>query len=99
MKIVQATLKAKPGYEDLAEAAPHGARAEYQPYAVNGRTVWGRADLQGKQKEYCICWACETFRPEAADKGCPIIRSVLALAAETGTILPVWACPAFAAKG
>ena len=96
------TLLNEPGtvelFEDLAETAPQGGRTECEAYAANGRTVWGRADMQGKQKEYCICWACRKFKPEAEDKGCPIIRSVLGLAAETGTILPVWACPEFSKK-
>ncbi len=86
-------------FEDLAETTPQGGRTEYQAYAANGKTVWARADMKGKQKEYCICWACRKFEPEAVDKGCPIIRSVLGLAADTGTILPVWACPEFEKKG
>ena len=85
-------------YEDLADIASNSGPAEYVSCSGNGQTVWARADLQGKQKEYCLCWACRKFKPESPDKGCPIICSVLSLAAENGVILPVWACSAFARK-
>ena len=85
-------------YEDVAEILPKCEPAEYAAYAHNGQAVWARTDLQGKQKEYCICWACGKFNPNASDKGCPIICSVLQLAAEHGAVLPVWACPSFSKK-
>ena len=82
-------------YEDQAEVKPVSKPAEMVKAAHNGSTVWVRADLQGRQKDYCICWSCRKFKPEAVDKGCPIICSVLRLAAEKGVVLPVWACPVF----
>ena len=57
--------------------------------------AWTRRDLAGRQKEFCICWKCSRFRPELDDKGCPAIRAVLRLAAESSLVLPVWACPQF----
>ena len=87
-------------YEDVAEIEKKlVAAAEYACGVHNGQAVWGRADLLGRQKEYCLCWACGKFEPGAEDKGCSIIRAVLGLAAEKGVVLPVWACPAFFEKG
>ena len=85
-------------YEDQAEVATALKPGEMVRTSNNGQPVWVRDDLQGRQKEYCICWACQTFNPGAADKGCPTIFSVLRLAAEKGVILPVWACPTFVKK-
>ena len=85
-------------YEDQAEVKPPAQPAGMVKAVHNGSTVWVRADLQGRQKEHCICWSCRKFQPDTADKGCPIICSVLQLAAEKGVILPVWACPVFDKK-
>ena len=57
--------------------------------------AWSRRDLAGRQKDFCICWKCSRFRPERDDKGCPSIRAVLRLAADSSLVLPVWACPQF----
>ena len=85
-------------YEDQAEVKPPAQPAGMVKAAHNGSTVWVRADLQGRQKEHCICWSCRKFQPDTADKGCPIICSVLQLAVQKGVILPVWACPVFDEK-
>lgn len=85
-------------YEDQAEVTTSLKLGEMVQVPNNGQPVWVRAELQGRQKEYCICWACQKFNPGAADKGCSTIFSVLRLAAEKGVILPVWACPTFAPK-
>ena len=85
-------------YEDQAEVATASKLGEMVRTPNNGQPVWVRDDLQGRQKEYCICWACQKFNPGAADKGCPTILAVLRLAAEKGVVLPVWACPTFVKK-
>jgi len=59
---------------------------------------WVREDLNGKQKEYCMCWDCSKFKPELANKGCSIIAEVLNLAAQKEIVLPVWECNNFSAK-
>ena len=70
----------------------------YEQYEKNGQSVWVRQDLKGRQKEFCMCWDCNSFKPEAADKGCLIIRDVLALASQKAIVLPVWECPKFQTK-
>ena len=85
-------------YEDQAEISTAVNPGEMVLASNNGKSIWVRADLQGRQKEYCICWNCRKFNPNAADKGCSIIFSVLHLAAEKGVVLPVWACPVFDPK-
>jgi quinol monooxygenase YgiN len=63
-----------------------------------GLLRWGRRDLIDQQNSYCICHKCDKFKPQSADKGCEIICSVLALAAEKQLILPVWECASFIPK-
>ena len=70
----------------------------YENYARSGKQAWVRSDLKGRQKEFCMCWDCRTFQPEAADKGCPTILGVLKMAAEKNIVLPVWECGEFQAK-
>ena len=70
-------------------------RAMYEKYDKNGKDVWVRKDLKGRQKEFCMCWDCARFMPESADKGCATIKTVLELAARNAIVLPVWECPGF----
>lgn len=83
-------------YEDVEEVHPAEKKPGFTAYERNGKKVWCRADLQERQKEFCLCWSCRKFAPGNPDKGCPIIHSVLNLADEKGIVLPVWACPNFA---
>lgn len=84
-------------YEDVEEIGSANEEPGFSNYEHNGKTVWCRADLQERQKEFCLCWSCRKFAPGTPDKGCPIIQSVLKLADEKGVVLPVWACPEFTA--
>ncbi len=70
----------------------------YSQKEKNGSMIWVREDLFNRQKEFCMCWDCSKFAPERDDKGCPIIRQVLALAAEKKIVLPVWECAEFIEK-
>jgi hypothetical protein len=70
----------------------------YQQYEKGRTKVWVRENLKGRQKEFCMCWDCAAFRPEADDRGCPIIKDVLDLAARKTIVLPVWECPEFIEK-
>jgi hypothetical protein len=67
----------------------------YESYEKSGRAVWVRQDLKNRQKEFCMCWECWRFKPQAEDKGCEIIKDVLNLAAQKTIVLPVWECPSF----
>jgi hypothetical protein len=70
----------------------------YENYEKNNKKSWVRSDLKGKQKEFCMCWDCKKFNPEAEDKGCSIIKTVLSLASEKNIVLPVWECGQFEQK-
>lgn len=72
--------------------------AMYENYERNGKKAWVRADLKGRQKEFCLCWDCRRFNPGLESKGCPIIKMVLDLAAASNIVLPVWECGAFDKK-
>ena len=67
----------------------------YEQYEKNAKKVWVRQDLKNRQKEFCMCWDCQKFKPETADKGCSIIKDVLDLAVRKSIVLPVWECPFF----
>ncbi len=60
--------------------------------------AWVRQDLDSRQKEFCMCWDCEKFKPNTDGKGCPIIKSVLDLASTHNIVLPVWECLEFNEK-
>jgi len=70
----------------------------YESYERNGKRAWVRSDLKGRQKEFCMCWDCGNFKPEAENKGCPIINGVLTMAAAENIVLPVWECGEFQQK-
>lgn len=67
-------------------------------YVKNERNNMVRDDLNNRQKEFCMCWDCEKFKPETNDKGCPIIFQVLQLASNHNIVLPVWECQLFTVK-
>lgn len=70
----------------------------YENYERNGKKVWVRSDLKGKQKEFCMCWNCKKFKPETENKGCNTIKNVLSLANNCNIVLPVWECEIFEQK-
>ena len=70
----------------------------YEKYERSGKTAWVRSDLKGRQKQFCMCWDCRRFSPESEDKGCPVIRQVLKVAADSNIVLPVWECELFEVK-
>ncbi|MFH0754539.1 MAG: hypothetical protein V2A70_08240 [Candidatus Omnitrophota bacterium] len=70
----------------------------YKKVERNGTERWVREDLKDRQKEFCMCWDCHSFRPQDQDKGCPVIKAVLDLAAAKNVVLPVWECPMFQEK-
>lgn len=75
-----------------------GGKTMSKNYILNERNNSVREDLNNRQKEFCMCWDCQQFKPESEDKGCPIICSVLQLASSQNIILPVWECHVFVEK-
>jgi len=70
----------------------------YEQYEKKGKKVWVKKELKERQKEFCMCWDCQKFKPEIEDKGCSIIKEVLELAVKKSIVLPVWECELFIAK-
>lgn len=64
----------------------------YEQYERNGKIVWVRSDLKGRQTEFCMCMQC------AKVKGCLLCQAVLTFMAQHNLDLPVWECGAFAEK-
>lgn len=64
----------------------------------HGTTIWVRSDLDGKHREYCLCWDCNKFHPDDRTKNCRIANLVFAVCQECGLVLPVWECPLFTVK-
>lgn len=63
-----------------------------------GRVVTGFAELEGKHREYCICYHCNQFIPDVPDLNCPIARALFELDRLVGIVTPVWECPEFELK-
>ena len=68
---------------------------QYLHYEHHGNLVWVRADLQGKHREYCLCYDCERFTPENGKNNCTTANLIYALCCECDLVLPVWECPYF----
>ncbi|HOO77646.1 MAG TPA: hypothetical protein PLI51_10440 [bacterium] len=67
----------------------------YEQHQRQGRGAWVRSDLKGKEWDYSLCRDCRKFEPDAEDKGCEILKTVMDLAALENLVLPVWECGVF----
>jgi len=64
-------------------------------YTHHGTMVSVRSDLQGKHREYCLCFSCEKFNPGKPETNCPIANLLYAVCLAHGVVTPVWECPQF----
>jgi len=69
----------------------------YEQYERDGKTVWVRSDLKGRQTEFCMCVKCARFTPEKGDR-CALGQAVLTFMAQHNLDLPVWECGSFVEK-
>lgn len=67
---------------------------KFQEYRHHGNFVWVREDLKGKHDQFCLCYQCSKFHPNAPDN-CEIAKQVYQLNVELGLVTPVWECPGF----
>ena len=71
---------------------------KFQQFKHHGKKVWGRVDLRGYARLYCLCTYCAHFMPENRDGNCAIANVLFRLCCLTHTVAPVWECPDFAER-
>lgn len=71
---------------------------EYECYTHYGANVIVRADLKGKHREHCLCYACDSFKPEDREKNCKVASLLYAVCVALNMVTPVWECPNFVLK-
>lgn len=67
----------------------------YVRFIHHDRMVIAREDLRGKHREFCLCYACEFFKPDKPDN-CDIAQDVFATCIRHGVTTPIFECPKFA---
>lgn len=60
----------------------------------HGRKVFAMAELQGKHREHCLCYACDKMRPGQPDH-CRIAAHLYSFCVLIGMTTPVYECPEF----
>jgi hypothetical protein len=68
----------------------------YTLYPHHGQEVWVRSDLQGKHRQYCLCYNCSKFNPDQPDN-CLIAFRLYEISKANAIVTPVWECPMFEA--
>jgi hypothetical protein len=69
-------------------------------YKHHGHTVFVDERLKGRHREFCLCYKCDRFHPEAAASAshCPIADVIFQNCVQFNIVTPVWECPAFVEK-
>ena len=67
-----------------------------EQYEHHGAIVSVRSTLKGQHKSYCLCYACDLFKPNTPEN-CSIAERVFNVCVEEDLVLPVWECPRFEA--
>ena len=70
---------------------------QFETYEHHGVKVAVRSDLKGKHREHCLCFTCQTFKPNT-DENCPIAQAVFENCVKYNITTPMWECPRFKAK-
>lgn len=63
-------------------------------YTHHGKRVKVRPDLRGKHKEHCLCFSCDSFKPQS-EKNCPIAKALFKVCEKFGVRAPVYECSEF----
>lgn len=63
-------------------------------YNHHGADVSVRSDLQGKHRQYCLCWSCQKFKPNS-EENCPKAQKLYRICVEENLTTPVFECPDF----
>jgi hypothetical protein len=69
----------------------------YTCYTHHNLPVWVREDLQGKHRQFCLCYDCAMYKPDT-EENCPIAQSLFMTDVEFSIVTPVWECPEFKVK-
>jgi hypothetical protein len=65
-----------------------------EEYEHHGVLVKVRSSLKGQHRAFCLCYACEKFKPDTPDN-CSIAQVIYAICVKESLVLPVWECPEF----
>lgn len=68
-------------------------------YLHHGVLVWVDEELRGKNREHCLCFTCESFKPGAPEGNCPIANLNYAVCLAHNMVLPVYECPVYKEVG
>lgn len=68
---------------------------KYEQYVHHGTKVSVRKDLRGRHREFCLCFACDHFKPEDRTANCPTANLLYALCVRCGLTTPVFECTDF----
>ena len=64
-------------------------------YEHHGALVNVQATLQGRHKEFCLCYTCANFHPNTLDN-CLIAQATYEHNVRYSITTPMWECPAYA---
>lgn len=67
-------------------------------YGHHNINVAVRESLQGKHRNYCLCFVCSRFKPENRAENCSMANLLYALDVHCGLTTPVWECPKYCSK-
>ncbi len=68
-------------------------------YEHHGKKVAVYSKFKGQHRNYCLCYDCELFVPENAEKNCAISNQLFEFDIRHGVVTPVMECPIFIKKG
>ena len=71
--------------------------SKYEQYEHHGCEVWVEKKLKGKHRDHCLCWNCQSFKPDTVDN-CKIAASLFKICQEHNLVTPVYECQIFKAK-
>ena len=70
---------------------------KFEKYEHHGRERWVRKDMKGKNKDFCLCYSCENFKPNTQDN-CEIAASLYAFIIRNDAMAVIWDCAKFVEK-
>lgn len=68
---------------------------KFKKYTHHGKEVWVRKDLQGKHREYCLCFKCKKFKIDNLVLSCYTANLLFKICCDHNIVAAVWECPKF----
>lgn len=53
------------------------------------------SELKGKHRQHCLCYQCDSFKPQSRDENCPIANKLYQICVDENVVTPVYECPRF----